>query len=242
MPFAPIEDAIAAIQRGEIVIAVDDEDRENEGDLIIAAENMTPEKMAFMIRYTSGVICMPMEGDRLDDLNIPLMVMNNENTEVQRTAFTVSVDFRGGTTTGIMQPTAAPQCTRCSIPRRVPAILRVPVTSSRCATATVACSSVPATPRRRSTSRPRRSLSGGRARGSGERRRHDGAPPAARGVRRRAQPRTDLDRRSVRHRRRAEKLGAACRRGADPHRLRRLHCGRLRVDHRRHRARRVRDG
>jgi 3,4-dihydroxy 2-butanone 4-phosphate synthase/GTP cyclohydrolase II len=101
MPFAPVEDAIAAIRRGEIVIAVDDEDRENEGDLIIAAENMTPEKMAFMIRYTSGVICMPMEGDRLDDLNIPLMVMNNENTEVQRTAFTVSVDFRGGTTTGI---------------------------------------------------------------------------------------------------------------------------------------------
>ncbi len=107
MPFAPIEDAIAAIARGEIVIAVDDEDRENEGDLIIAAENMTPEKMAFMIRYTSGVICMPMEGSRLDDLNIPLMVVNNENTEVQRTAFTVSVDYRHGTTTGI---SAADRC------------------------------------------------------------------------------------------------------------------------------------
>ncbi len=107
MPFAPIEDAIAAITRGEIVIVVDDEDRENEGDLIIAAEKMTPEKMAFMIRYTSGVICMPMEGDRLDDLNIPLMVVNNENTEVQRTAFTVSVDYRRGTTTGI---SAADRC------------------------------------------------------------------------------------------------------------------------------------
>ena len=64
------------------MVAVDDEDRENEGDLIIAAEHMTPEKMAFMIRYTSGVICLPMEGDRLDELNIPLMVMGNENTEV----------------------------------------------------------------------------------------------------------------------------------------------------------------
>src|SRR3954451_12589109 len=108
MPFAPIEDAIAAIARGEIVIVVGDEDRENEGDLIVAAENMTPEKMAFMIRYTSGVICMPMEGHRLDDLNIPLMVLNNENTEVQRTAFTVSVDYRQGTTTGI---SAADRCT-----------------------------------------------------------------------------------------------------------------------------------
>ncbi len=101
MPFAPIETAIAAIARGEIVVVVDDEDRENEGDLIIAAEKMTPEKMAFMIRYTSGVICMPMEGDRLDELNIPLMVEKDENTEVQRTAFTVSVDNRQHTTTGI---------------------------------------------------------------------------------------------------------------------------------------------
>ncbi len=101
MPFAPIEEAIAAVARGEIVVVVDDEDRENEGDLIVAAERITPEKMAFMIRYTSGVICMPMEGDRLDDLNIPLMVVNNENTEVQRTAFTVSVDYRHGTSTGI---------------------------------------------------------------------------------------------------------------------------------------------
>ena len=101
MPLAPVEDALAAIARGEIVVVVDDEDRENEGDLIIAAEKITPEKMAFMVRYTSGVICLPMEGDRLDDLNIPLMVAGNENTEVQRTAFTVSIDYRHGTTTGI---------------------------------------------------------------------------------------------------------------------------------------------
>src|SRR3954469_9545935 len=107
MPFAPIEDAIAAITRGEIVIVVDDEDRENEGDLIIAAEKMSPEKMAFMIRYTSGVICMPMEGERLDELQLPLMVSGSDNTETQRTAFTVSVDAREGTTTGI---SAADRC------------------------------------------------------------------------------------------------------------------------------------
>ncbi len=67
----------------------------------MAAEHVTPEKMAFMIRYTSGVICMPLEGDRLDELQIPLMVQTGENTEVQRTAFTVSVDYRHGTSTGI---------------------------------------------------------------------------------------------------------------------------------------------
>lgn len=99
MPFAEIEEAIEAIARGEMVIVVDSVDRENEGDLVIAAEKMTPETMAFMIRHTSGVICMPVEGHRLDELRVPLMVA--ENTESQRTAFTVSVDARNGTTTGI---------------------------------------------------------------------------------------------------------------------------------------------
>src|SRR5919201_235734 len=99
MPFTKIEDAISAIGRGELVIAVDDADRENEGDLIVAAEKVTPETMGFMVRHTSGVICMPMEGARLDELQLPLMVSNN--TEEHRTAFTVSVDARIGTTTGI---------------------------------------------------------------------------------------------------------------------------------------------
>jgi 3,4-dihydroxy 2-butanone 4-phosphate synthase/GTP cyclohydrolase II len=99
MPFAAIEEAVEAIARGEIVVVVDDADRENEGDLIIAAEKMTPEAMTFMIRHTSGVICMPVEGSRLDELRIPLMVA--DNTESQRTAFTVSVDARHGTATGI---------------------------------------------------------------------------------------------------------------------------------------------
>jgi 3,4-dihydroxy 2-butanone 4-phosphate synthase / GTP cyclohydrolase II len=99
VPFTHIENAITAIKRGELVIVVDDADRENEGDLIMAAEKVTPESMGFMIRHTSGVICMPLEGSRLDDLELPLMVANN--TEGQRTAFTVSVDARHGTTTGI---------------------------------------------------------------------------------------------------------------------------------------------
>jgi 3,4-dihydroxy 2-butanone 4-phosphate synthase / GTP cyclohydrolase II len=101
MTFDRVEEAIDAVKRGEFVVVVDDEDRENEGDLIIAAEKMTPEKMAFMIRYTSGVICLPLEGSRLDDLQLPLMVSGHENSEQQRTAFTVSVDAKHGTTTGI---------------------------------------------------------------------------------------------------------------------------------------------
>ena len=98
-PFAPIEAAIDAIRRGQIVVVVDDEDRENEGDLVMAAEHVTPEAMAFFIRHTSGVICAPLTGDRLDSLSIPLMV--EVNTESMRTAFTDSVDAVQGTTTGI---------------------------------------------------------------------------------------------------------------------------------------------
>jgi 3,4-dihydroxy 2-butanone 4-phosphate synthase/GTP cyclohydrolase II len=97
--FAPIEDAVAAMSRGEIVVVVDDEDRENEGDLIMASESATPEKIAFFVRHTSGVICAPLTGERLDELDIPLMV--RENTESQRTAFTYSVDYRHDTSTGI---------------------------------------------------------------------------------------------------------------------------------------------
>ena len=98
-PFAPIEDIVAAIARGEMVVMVDDEDRENEGDLIMAAEFATPEKIAFIVRHTSGVVVAPLSGDRCDDLRLPLMV--EHNTESHRTAFTVSVDLIEGTTTGI---------------------------------------------------------------------------------------------------------------------------------------------
>ena len=97
--FAPIEDVIAAIARGEMIVMVDDEDRENEGDLIMAAHFATPENIAFIVRYSSGVVVAPLSGDRCDDLRLPLMV--EHNTESHRTAFTISVDLIEGTTTGI---------------------------------------------------------------------------------------------------------------------------------------------
>jgi 3,4-dihydroxy 2-butanone 4-phosphate synthase/GTP cyclohydrolase II len=99
MPFASIEEAIAAFGRGEIVVVVDDASRENEGDLIMAAQFATSDKLAFFLNHTSGVICIPMTGERLDALELPPMVF--ENTESNRTAFTVSVDARHGATTGI---------------------------------------------------------------------------------------------------------------------------------------------
>jgi len=99
MPTASIEDAVAAIAAGRMVVVVDDEDRENEGDLIVAAEHATPEAMGFFVRHTSGLICASITNARADELDLPLMV--ERNTEAQRTAFTVTVDYRAGTTTGI---------------------------------------------------------------------------------------------------------------------------------------------
>ena len=99
MTSTPVEEAVAAIARGEIVVVVDDENRENEGDLVMAAQFATPEHVAFFLAHTSGLICVPLLGDRLDALDLPLMVANN--TESQRTAFTVTVDAVHGTTTGI---------------------------------------------------------------------------------------------------------------------------------------------
>jgi 3,4-dihydroxy 2-butanone 4-phosphate synthase / GTP cyclohydrolase II len=98
-PFAPIEDVVAAIGRGEIVVMVDDEDRENEGDVIMAAEFATPEALAFIIRYARGMICAPLTATRADELRLPLMV--EQNTESHRTAFTTTVDLIDGTTTCI---------------------------------------------------------------------------------------------------------------------------------------------
>ncbi|MGW2931105.1 bifunctional 3,4-dihydroxy-2-butanone-4-phosphate synthase/GTP cyclohydrolase II [Streptomyces sp. NPDC001156] len=97
----PVEQAIADIAAGKPVVVVDDEDRENEGDLVIAAEKATPEIVAFMMSECRGLICAPMEGDELDRLELPQMV--EHNTESMRTAFTVSVDAGGahGVTTGI---------------------------------------------------------------------------------------------------------------------------------------------
>src|SRR6266481_2472233 len=100
MQFATIEEAINEIQDGRMVIIVDDEDRENEGDLMVAAEKVTPEAINFMATHGRGLICLAMTGERLDDLEIPPMVQ--QNTALHKTAFTVSIDARTrGVTTGI---------------------------------------------------------------------------------------------------------------------------------------------
>ena len=99
MPLSRIEDAIEDIKVGRMIIIVDDEDRENEGDLTMAAEMVTPEAVNFMATYGRGLICVPMMGERLEELSLPLMVQ--QNTAPLSTAFTVSVDALNGTTTGI---------------------------------------------------------------------------------------------------------------------------------------------
>ena len=98
-PFAPIEAAVEAIRNGEMIIVVDDEDRENEGDLTIAADKITPAAIAFMAKYGSGLICVPMTEDRLAELDIPQMVP--DNTARFGTAFCVGVEAKHSTSTGI---------------------------------------------------------------------------------------------------------------------------------------------
>ena len=93
------EQAIEAIRRGEMIVVVDDEDRENEGDLICAAEAATPEALAFMVRHGSGIVCVAMERDRLERRELPLM--SDDGSEAMGTAFTLTVDARHGTTTGV---------------------------------------------------------------------------------------------------------------------------------------------
>lgn len=99
MGISSIEKALKAFANGQFVVVVDDKDRENEGDLIIAAEKITPEAVAFMVKHTSGILCMPMLSSRLQDLHIPQMV--SENTDAHSTAWTISVDYKHGTSTGI---------------------------------------------------------------------------------------------------------------------------------------------
>jgi 3,4-dihydroxy 2-butanone 4-phosphate synthase/GTP cyclohydrolase II len=96
---ANVDEILDELRAGRMVVILDDEDRENEGDLIMAAQYATPEAVAFMIRHTSGIICVPMDPEQLSRLELPQMVPNND--EAYRTAFTVSVDYRFGTTTGV---------------------------------------------------------------------------------------------------------------------------------------------
>ena len=99
MPLISIEQALEDIKAGKMVILVDDEDRENEGDLTIAAEKVTPEIINFMARYGRGLVCLSMTGEKLDSLNLPMMV--KDNTSQFKTGFTVSIEARRGVTTGI---------------------------------------------------------------------------------------------------------------------------------------------
>ncbi|HXW31583.1 MAG TPA: bifunctional 3,4-dihydroxy-2-butanone-4-phosphate synthase/GTP cyclohydrolase II, partial [Acidimicrobiales bacterium] len=124
MTFSAVEEAVTAIGRGDMVVVVDDKDRENEGDLIMAAEAATPDAIAFFLAHTSGVICVPLTDERADALELPLMV--STNTESQRTAFTVSVDARHGTTTGISADDRAATIRALIDPRTRPADLNRP--------------------------------------------------------------------------------------------------------------------
>ena len=100
-PFSDIPAAIEDIRQGRMVVVVDDEDRENEGDLTVAAEKVTPEIINFMARHGRGLICLPMTGERLDELRIPLMVRDEQNDAKFGTAFCVPIEAKQGTTTGI---------------------------------------------------------------------------------------------------------------------------------------------
>ena len=99
-PFSPIEEAIEEIRRGHMVVVCDGADRENEGDLVMAAQFATPEAINFMAKEARGLICLAMTGQRLDDLNIPLMVSDSANSSPHGTAFCVSIEARRGVSTG----------------------------------------------------------------------------------------------------------------------------------------------
>src|SRR6186713_3399523 len=98
-PFASIDDAVEAIRTGRMIVVVDDEDRENEGDLTMAASTVTPEAVNFMARFGRGLVCLAMTPERLDELDIPQEV--SDNSSPRETAFCVSIDARASTSTGI---------------------------------------------------------------------------------------------------------------------------------------------
>ena len=125
-PFSSIPDAIADVRAGKMVVVVDDEDRENEGDLTIAAEKVTPDAINFMARHGRGLICLPMTGERLDELRIPLMVTDEENSARFGTAFCVPIEAKAGTTTGISAADRARTVLAAIDPRTRPADLARP--------------------------------------------------------------------------------------------------------------------
>jgi 3,4-dihydroxy 2-butanone 4-phosphate synthase/GTP cyclohydrolase II len=123
-PFAPVEAAVDAIRRGEMVIVVDDEDRENEGDLTMAADLVTPAAINFMAKHGRGLICLPMTGERLDKLDIPLMV--TQNSTRFETAFCVPIEAKRGTSTGISAADRAATVLAAVNPKTTPADLARP--------------------------------------------------------------------------------------------------------------------
>jgi 3,4-dihydroxy-2-butanone 4-phosphate synthase len=130
--FATVEEVLEDIRQGRMIVLVDDEDRENEGDLAMAAEKISPEAINFMAKYGRGLICLPLTEQRCDELSLPLM--SPINTSVHGTAFTEAIDARAGVTTGISASDRA-----ITILRPGRRISPVPDISSRCAHATGAC-------------------------------------------------------------------------------------------------------
>ncbi len=126
MAFATINDAVEDFRAGRMVIIVDDEDRENEGDLACAAEKVTPEIINFMARYGRGLICLSLTEDRLDELQIPLQVSDADNTATRGTAFCVSIEARRGVTTGISAADRATTVLVAVDPRTKPSDLARP--------------------------------------------------------------------------------------------------------------------
>lgn len=146
MTIARIEDAIEAISRGQMVIVVDDEDRENEGDVIAASDSITPQQIAFMMNHARGLICVAMPGERLDALDIPLMVSRNTESSRQRSPSRWTI-FRAPRQ-AFPPPTGQRPCARWYRRIHAPKTSPAPAISSRCAPTRKAFSAAPVIPKR----------------------------------------------------------------------------------------------
>ena len=144
-PHISVAQAIEDIRAGKMVIVVDDEDRENEGDLTMAADLVTPEAINFMASHGRGLICLALTEERVEALRLPMMT--HDNRSPHGTAFTVSIDARDGISTGISARERAHTIRVAVAPDASPTIWSRPGTSSRCARNAAACWSAPATPR-----------------------------------------------------------------------------------------------
>jgi 3,4-dihydroxy 2-butanone 4-phosphate synthase/GTP cyclohydrolase II len=149
VPLDTVDRALVDLAAGKAVLVIDDEDRENEGDLIFAAQLATPELVAFMVRYTSGYICVPITEANADRLDLPPMFRVNQDR--RGTAYTVTVDAREGISTGISASDRATRSGCSPTPRPRRPTCRARATSFRCARATGACCVGPAIPKPRWT-------------------------------------------------------------------------------------------